>query len=209
MKKSFLLGIFLLSSVVLSSNGTIAYADDATSSANTTVAAGDGTGALIDPNVKPATNSSGSLTIDAVSSFNFGSIKVGVTSKTAETTNNEKLGVQVRDVRGTGAGWALNVKIGTFTNTTNSSRTLSASVSIPKGTVSNGVDSTQGVVAKALVLNSAYANIMNAPKDTGMGRWLDAFESTTDKVTLQNIAQNAYAGSYTATMNWQLVDAPS
>lgn len=209
MKKRFLTCGLLLSSIVVSSYGTIAYADDATSNANTTVTAGDGTGTLIDPNVKPATNSSGSLTIDAVSSFNFGSIKVGVTSKTAETTNNEKLGVQVRDVRGTGAGWALNVKIGTFANTTDSSKTLSASVSIPKGTVSNGVDSTQGVVAKALVLNTAYANIMNAPKDTGMGRWLDAFESTSDKVTLQNIAQNAYAGSYTATMNWQLVDAPS
>ncbi|MBO0473621.1 WxL domain-containing protein [Enterococcus ureasiticus] len=209
MKKRFLTCGLLFSSILLYSNGTTAYADDATSNANTTVSAGDGTGALIDSNVKPATNSSGSLTIDAVSSFNFGTIKVGVTSKTAETTNGEKLGVQVRDVRGTGAGWALNVKVGTFTNTTDSTKTLSASVSIPKGTVSNGVDSTQGVVAKAVVLNQSYANIMNAPKDTGMGRWLDAFESTTDKVTLQNIAQNAYTGSYTATMNWQLVDAPS
>lgn len=209
MKKNFLTCGLLLSSILLYSYGTTAYADDATSNANTTVTAGDGTGDLIDQNVKPPTNSSGPLTIDAVSSFNFGTIKVGTKSKAADTSNGEKLGVQVRDVRGTGAGWALNVKVGTFTNTTDSTKTLSASVSIPKGTVSNGVDSTQGVIAKAVVLNQSYANIMNAPKDTGMGRWLDTFESTTDKVTLQDIAQNAYAGSYTATMNWQLVDAPS
>ncbi|MEG0544188.1 MAG: WxL domain-containing protein [Carnobacterium sp.] len=209
MKKSFFEYSGLFISFIVIFYGESVCADNTDSKVNTTVTSGDGVGTLIDSNVKPATNNSGSLTIDAVSSFNFGSLKVGATSKTAETTNNEKLGVQVRDVRGTGSGWTLNVKISTFENTSDASKSLKATVSIPKGTVSNGFDDVKGVEAKAVDLNQSYTAIMNSPKGTGMGRWLNIFESDTNKVTLKNIAQNAYTGSYTATASWQLVDAPS
>lgn len=186
-----------------------AFAEEASKAASTTnveIIAGDDTNEIIDP-IEPPTNQKGPLVIDAVSSFDFGKIKLGTLTKEAVVPEGKKLGVQVTDKRGTGAGWDLSASITEFQNA-DKTKTLKASVKIPAGQVNTSAsDSSKAAVAKEITLNNTAGTVFSAAKDNGMGSWSDLFEGNSQKVEL-TVPSDAYVSAYTATINWSLQDAP-
>ncbi|MBM7689048.1 hypothetical protein BCR24_09545 [Enterococcus ureilyticus] len=186
-----------------------AFAEEASKAASTTnveIIAGDDTNEIIDP-IEPPTNQKGPLVIDAVSSFDFGKIKLGTLTKEAVVPEGKALGVQVTDKRGTGAGWDLSASITEFQNA-DKTKTLKASVKIPAGQVNTSAsDSSKAAVASEIILNSTAGTVFSASKDNGMGSWSDLFEGNNQKVEL-TVPSDAYVAAYTATINWSLQDAP-
>ncbi|MEI5990890.1 hypothetical protein A5881_002395 [Enterococcus termitis] len=181
-------------------------ASTAASKANVEIIAGDDTNEIIDP-IDPPTGNKGPLVIDAVSSFDFGKIKLGTLTKDAEVPEGKQLGVQVTDKRGTGAGWTLLASITEFENA-DKTKTLKGSVKIPAGKVNTSAsDSSKAAVASGITLNSTAATVFSAAKDNGMGSWSDLFEGNGQKVEL-SVPSDAYVAAYEATINWSLQDAP-
>lgn len=181
-----------------------------TSDLTTSISPGAGKGELIDSEVKPATGSVGDLTIDANSSLSFGAIKIGESSKIAQVPPGEKLGIQIRDVRGTGEGWNLNVKISSFKNTQYPYQEVNAVIEFPKGTLKNGINDNFGRPVNAHThVNQVFQPLLIAKQGHGMGQWLLLFENESNKVKLTNIPSGNLVGNYTADIEWQLTNAPS
>lgn len=195
--------------VAVTTTSVPAFAEETSKAASTTnveIIAGDDGNEIIDP-IEPPTNQKGPLVIDAVSSFDFGQIKLGTLTKEAVVPEGKKLGVQVTDKRGTGAGWDLSASITEFQNA-DKTKTLKASVKIPAGKVNTSAsDNSKAAVAKELTLNNTASTIFSATKDNGMGSWSDLFEENGEKVVL-TVPSDAYVSAYTATINWSLQDAP-
>lgn len=158
--------------------------------------------------IKPETNHKGPLVIDAVSNFNFGKIKLGISNNNALLENGETLGVQVSDTRGTGGGWSLTASISDFSNA-DSTKKLKAELTIPVGKIkSNSSNLLNPAVAAGATLNESPSKILYAQKDSGMGTWSNSFEGNSQKVNLV-IPTDSYIDSYSAIINWSLQDAPT
>lgn len=174
--------------------------------ANVEIIAGDDENEIIDP-IEPPTGQKGPLVIDAVSSFDFGKIKLGTLTQNAVVPAEKVLGVQVTDKRGTGDGWDLSASITEFENEAKT-KTLKASVTIPEGKVNTTAsDPTKKAVAKGITLNDQAATVFSATKDNGMGSWSNLFEGNDEKVKI-TVPSDAYVSAYKATINWSLQDAP-
>ncbi|WP_430536311.1 WxL domain-containing protein [Listeria rocourtiae] len=182
----------------------------------------------VDPDsTDPGTN--GPLSLDYVSSFDFGTQTISGETKTY-TAKLDKMSVggsqidvpnnvQVTDNRGSNTGWQLTVsENGQLTD--ESSRNLDgAEIKIAKATAITKSDSdiTAPTVATSIALNpdGTASMVMNAEADQGMGHWIDNFgaDSTeaSDAVTLSVPGKSAkYADSaYTTTLTWTLSDTPS
>ena len=158
--------------------------------------------------VQPGTGHTGSLVIDTVSNFNFGKVKLGVTTQNAIPVEGETLGAQVTDVRGTGAGWSLMASITEFSNS-DETKKLKAQLTIPSGKV-KGTDanSLTPAIASGATLNESPSKILYAEQNSGMGTWSNAFEGNSGKVNLL-IPTDSYIDSYSAIINWSLQDAPA
>ncbi|MDZ5759993.1 WxL domain-containing protein [Carnobacterium maltaromaticum] len=167
----------------------------------------------IDPVEPPMT---GPLRIDAVSSFNFGSVKLGegkgvyeaIKTIDEETQKESVLGLQVTDSRGTGVGWSVGVKISDFDGKIPSNILKGAEVTIPKGSLkTNSADDKKAPITVGVSLTKESTPIFTAEKDTGMGTWANLFEGSNEKVTL-TVPEGNYADQYSADITWTLQNAP-
>lgn len=180
-----------------------------TSDMKTMIDSGLGKGELIDSEVKPATENTGDLTIDAASFISFGAIKIGEQSKVAQVPQGEKLGIQVRDVRGTGEGWSLNVKMSPFKSPQHPDKLIAPLLELPKGTLKNGInDNFASPTNFPIQVNQLFQPFLVAGNNQGMGQWLLLFENENTKVKLTNIPSDSLSGDYTADIDWQLMNAP-
>ncbi|MDW5523890.1 WxL domain-containing protein [Carnobacterium maltaromaticum] len=212
--KLVLLTIATTGAMTLASQMSLAAeADKADSKATVTLEQGEVTGPVdpIDPSEPGGeTGHEGPLTIDNVTPFEFGTHDISSNSEiyTATATNPN---IQVSDRRGTGQGWTLQVGLSTFVETTDNSIVLKgASLSIPKGVMK----STEGNVSEepinfGITLDADGSGsdiLMNADEKTGMGTWVDSLDSENVKLA---VPAGNFAGEYSATLNWSLVDAPT
>ncbi len=172
---------------------------------------------IVDPtDPTDPTGQKGILTLDAVSSFDFGTIaldgKAVPTSSIVKKNDKDvpyKQGLQVTDKRGTGAGWKVTVGLSDFKGE-NNHLLKGATVEFPVGKLhtNNGNDDHSPTSsAITLQVNGGAQTILTANKDTGMGSWYDEFEDpTTVKL---NVPGGQYADNYTANLNWTLTDTPA
>jgi hypothetical protein len=170
----------------------------------------------IDPDDTPdnsntPTGNTGVLRIDYISNIDFGTQTISgklETYKASEPTLRTE--AQVSDLRGTGAGWHLQVNYDTekpgFVAADNQVL-KGAELTLPVGSATSTADnqSTAPTVNTLTVGNDAQ-NIMNAESMTGLGTWAD--EMDTSNVTLKVPSGNVQ-GDYTATLVWTLTDAPA
>lgn len=206
-KKSFFFVLIISLCTYFELNSMVVKAE--TSDVTTSIDSGIGKGELIDSEVKPETGNIGDLTIDAVSFISFGTIKIGKNSKEAQVPNGEKLGIQIRDVRGTGEGWSLNVKISPFKSSQHPEQGITPLLELPKGTLKNGIDDNFNPPTNSSIqVNQEFQALLIAEKEHGMGQWLLLFEDNANKVKLTNIPSSSLLGDYTADIDWQLSNAP-
>lgn len=161
----------------------------------------------------PGTGNKGPLTIDYVSSIEFGKQEI----KEKEAIYNAKTEhpyVQVTDRRGTGAGWTLKASIDEFNNEDQTKVLKGAELLLKNG----DVKSTSGNVSEKpqgydVALNKDLKVIMQAEADQGMGTWIDVFSGTKDNN--ENVQLKVPAGSakadqtYSSIIHWELTDAPA
>ncbi|MDG4588715.1 WxL domain-containing protein [Enterococcus faecium] len=168
----------------------------------------------IDPDDNPPSNdptgNTGDLRIDYISNIDFGTQTISgktetyIAEKPASLTES-----QVSDLRGTGAGWHLQVNYDTEKpGFTSEDKTLSgAELTLPSGTAKSVADNKATPPATSeVVVNNAAQNIMTATANTGLGTWAD--EMDTANVSLK-VPSGNLVGDYTATLVWTLSDAPA
>lgn len=168
----------------------------------------------IDPDDNPPSNdptgNTGDLRIDYISNIDFGTQTISgktetyIAEKPASLTES-----QVSDLRGTGAGWHLQVNYDTEKpGFTSEDKTLSgAELTLPSGTAKSVADNkATPPVTSEVVVNDAAQNIMTAAANTGLGTWAD--EMDTANVSLK-VPSGNLVGDYTATLVWTLSDAPA
>lgn len=168
----------------------------------------------IDPDDNPPSNdptgNTGDLRIDYISNIDFGTQTISgktetyIAEKPASLTES-----QVSDLRGTGAGWHLQVNYDTEKpGFTSEDKTLSgAELTLPSGTAKSVADNKATPPATSeVVVNGAAQNIMTAAANTGLGTWAD--EMDTANVSLK-VPSGNLVGDYTATLVWTLSDAPA
>lgn len=190
----------------------------------------------------PEKGTPGPLSIDFASSLDFGKNKISNKDEIyyaepqhiyfddgtpAKDVSNY---VQVSDKRGTNAGWSLKVKQEKqlFNKKTQNQELVGAQIRVRESIpVSNQLDtlgvviSTPRVVDVSLVPGSSSL-VMNAPKGTGSGTWLDVFgklktlEVNGKKVLKDTGVSLSIPGStpkdavqYKSKLTWQLSDTPS
>lgn len=133
----------------------------------------------IDPDDNPPSNdptgNTGDLRIDYISNIDFGTQTISgktetyIAEKPASLTES-----QVSDLRGTGAGWHLQVNYDTEKpGFTSEDKTLSgAELTLPSGTAKSVADNKATPPATSeVVVNDAAQNIMTAAANTGLGTW--------------------------------------
>lgn len=168
----------------------------------------------IDPDDNPPSNdptgNTGDLRIDYISNIDFGTQTISgktetyIAEKPASLTES-----QVSDLRGTGAGWHLQVNYDTEKpGFTSEDKTLSgAELTLLSGTAKSVADNKATPPATSeVVVNDAAQNIMTAAANTGLGTWAD--EMDTANVSLK-VPSGNLVGDYTATLVWTLSDAPA
>lgn len=161
----------------------------------------------------PGTGNEGPLSIDYVSNIEFGEHEI--TSGTqVYNAQNENPFVQVSDNRGTGAGWTLSATASEFASTDGSKVLKGAELSFKNGEVKTKPNNvSKEAVHHDVTFNNSDAKVlMDAGVDAGRGTWIDVFSGeagNNDKVQLKVLEGSADAGvDYTATINWELADAP-
>ncbi|MDT0111228.1 WxL domain-containing protein [Listeria booriae] len=170
----------------------------------------------------------GPLSIDYVSDFDFGIQEISGETKTynakldsvkvdgedVDVPNN----VQVSDNRGNNSGWHLTVaENGQLQDGTNRSLT-GAQIAITKGTASTkpgtGIDAPTTASAITLNPDGTSAMVMNADADQGMGQWVDSFGANTTEaadavqLTVPGSSEKYADTAYTTTLTWTLSDTP-
>ncbi|QBO35541.1 WxL domain-containing protein [Periweissella cryptocerci] len=190
-----------------------------------------------DTPVTPGT--SGPLSIDYISNFDFGSQQITTATKTYEATAQSftdakqaaaPLYAQVTDNRGSDAGWNLSAKVSKFTSGANEltgAQISLANSAAVKATTNNAVAPT---VSNVTLDPANAATVASAAKGAGAGTWVDSFGSNsdlgsatdtatdgttssrdTDKAVTLEVPNggNAKAQKYTATIDWTLADTPA
>lgn len=178
-----------------------------------------------DPNDGTTTNQTGPLQINYLSNLNFGD-NIAITSKTitANVKNDTPRFFQVSDLRGTAAGWKMNVSLGEFTPTGTAPATTKpitgATITFKNGEAVTSNDAVNGQDVDAAVThdttlsagNTGVQTLMSADKGTGRGTWLARYTAKSGASDNENIVFSAPTNSitantsYQATLTWQLVD---
>ncbi|MGF9853136.1 WxL domain-containing protein [Bacillus paramobilis] len=150
----------------------------------------------------------GNLTIDYVSSLDFGSFQLQSESVTLKANQNREKDpkVQVTDKRGTGEGWTLTVAQTKEFKSTKGHTLAGAKLTLPVGNLkTNNINKESAPSTKSVVVNAEPNIIMTAAKDQGLGTWVDEFAR--ENTTLEIPAGN-YAGIYESELTWTLSNAP-
>lgn len=215
-----LTSMMLLSTVGFGSSVNAATASTATSDGKISFIAGDdevtppvGPTDPVDPG-NPGTGNKGPLSIDYVSNIKFGEHKISG-KNTIYSALNEKPYVQVTDLRGSGAGWNLTAKASEFKSADGTKVLKGAELSFKNAQVQAGSaeNVSSAPVATDLTFNNKDSQpVLNAEKDSGKGTWLNLWSGNAqknDNVQLKVLAGTADANTeYTATITWELLDAP-
>ncbi|CAD5898848.1 conserved hypothetical protein [Carnobacterium maltaromaticum] len=143
----------------------------------------------------------GGLTIAQVPNFNFDKVKSGETSKTLTQQNSA---IEVNDLRGTKMGWKLQASMTDFS--LKDGKKLKANLALAKGIPTNEDKNVSGISTSDVTLNAVPQTIMTAKKNTGIKKTTGTFKN--ENISLINIAPGSRIGSYNATVNWILLDAP-
>ncbi|MDT2596755.1 WxL domain-containing protein [Enterococcus dongliensis] len=157
------------------------------------------------------TGNTGSLRIDYISNIDFGKQTIAATNKTYTAVKpNNKVLAQVTDLRGSGAGWILQVNYDGTNGFVDDTKILKGAVlSLPAGeaaTTTDNVSSDQPATTNALEVNNSAQTIMSATANTGLGVWGDKMDPAAVKLA---VPAGNLAGNYTATLVWTLSDAPA
>lgn len=176
------------------------------------------------------TGNKGPLSIDLVSNYRFGGVKISGNDNTykAKPTRVADKGttvfydranyVQVTDNRGTGAGWKLTVSQPTALKHSSNSEIVGTKLSLLNG-ISNSVykeaTNTPATAASVVIQpGEAAVPVVTAAADQGIGTWTHAFGKDAvegaESVQLyipgnQKIAK----GNYSTKLHWTLVDDAS
>lgn len=179
---------------------------------------------------KEITGNKGNLTIDYISNFHFGAVKMSGNAKSffaENTVNKDQVTkrpnfVQVSDHRGTGAGWTLTVKQDTpFAVADGSAKIEGTTLSLLNGYVNSvnntGVD-VRPVANQSIVLKpgEAAVKVSGAAADgtKGMGSWTTAFGDS-EEAGLKSVKLSIPANTkiekkeYATSLTWTLSDDPS
>ena len=219
MKKMILITA-LFSCATLGSTVVHAEDKDATSTAKIGISQADPDNPVgpidpIDPDDNPSSNdptgNTGVLRIDYISNIDFGTQTIsGSTETYAAQKPSLRTEAQVSDLRGTGAGWNLQVNYdseSTGFKTQSGQELKGAQLTLPTGTPKTVNDNQSATPSTAVVtVNTEAQNIMTSAVNTGLGTWAD--QMTTTDVSLK-VPSGNLAGDYTATLEWTLTDAPA
>jgi hypothetical protein len=149
----------------------------------------------------------GILTLDEVSSIDFGANEVSSDTEIYQTTTEDPF-IQVTDNRGSGAGWSVAAQMGNFTKDTETTTLLGSKVKLMNGVMTSLGSSEAPAPNQAveLIAGGASVNVVNASSNTGMGTWVDNWSQS--DVTLEVLGGTATTGNHTAVITWTLTDAP-
>lgn len=182
----------------------------------------------VDPTnpIGPNPGTSGPLSIDYASSFDFGVQKITSNTKKynvaaqkfTDKNGVEKEGpnfVQVTDNRGLEAGWSLTVKQNAqFTSTTGKVLT-GARITLKNGVVVTASESAKPTGYKPIVLTTdgSEAKVMSAKAKQGAGTYLLSWgtNATTGRTSVELEVPGSttkYAEVYKTTLTWVLTDVP-
>lgn len=184
------------------------------------------------PDGKPDPGTSGPLSIDFASSFDFGTHPVGTTgvvyaaaqsgtdSSGATTTRDNY--VQVTDKRGSFAGWSLTVTQDSQFSTTAGDQLVGAALTLGNGAIQGKATSLPANVStETTVLTPGVTSgiILGATEGNGVGTSLLNFGSADGKTNADSSvaldlgtvvnASNQKAQAYTANLTWTLGDTPA
>src|SRR5690606_7882454 len=226
----FMLSVLLLAPFALFSAAKAFAQSSFTSNASITFVPGEGTPPVLDPTdptqpfepgVEPGdtsddpTNDAGPLTLDYVSSLDFGSHSIESEATIYESTVLRPF-IQVTDRRGIGDGWHVTAQLSAFANETET--TLPGAVLTLKNgsvisTTTGGEPTANDPVA--LYAGGAAEIVVNAQENEGLGTWITRWfpvnpsvPNVNDSVTLEIPAGAATVGDHQATITWTLHDAP-
>ncbi|MHC9533415.1 WxL domain-containing protein [Dellaglioa sp. L3N] len=161
-----------------------------------------------DPGDPGDTGNTGNLAIVyATDAISFGTDLTIPTSKATTVNAIDMLSLEVGDIRGTNAGWELDVAASDFV-AKNGDVLTGAKVELGKGDVSV-VDAAEGVktaVSTGLTENDKAQAVLTAKDGIGSGITVDNIKKTDISLTIPTGV--AKAESYSSTMNWTLKDAP-
>jgi len=198
-----------------------AYAEDKvkTTNGNVEILAGDGSEVVppIEEPSEPGTGDKGPLSLDYISNLDFGKVKLSSGETITEVsgpTNTEGTmltkGLQVSDLRGTGAGWKVTIGLSTFAGTEDQTRVLKgAKITLPLGTLSTNNEDKNNVptsFAKTIEAGGDSAEIFTATKNQGMGTWFSKWDPKEVKLSVPG---GQYADKYVANLTWTLSDTPA
>lgn len=164
---------------------------------------------------------SGDLTLDFVSSFDFGNHPISkndeIYSAAAQKTEDGKSipnFVQVTDLRGTGNGWSLNVQQQSQFLANNDGRELEgAQIQITNGVMTSESTNTPQDVTESVNLTPGVSEkIVTANEHEGTGTWVYGFgnDSTKEESVHLAVPGKSFkaADSYKTVLTWALLDAP-
>lgn len=165
----------------------------------------------------PPTGETGPLTLDYVSSIDFGENEIESNSQIYESSTLRPF-IQVTDRRGTSEGWSVTASASAFEATVDEEikETLPGTViTFSNGEVVSTSTSEAPTPSDQVVLATGgdAAEVVTASVDTGLGSWINRWfpsEETVanDHVTLEVPSGAATIGQHTATIAWTLTDAP-
>lgn len=168
----------------------------------------------------PPTENTGPLSMDYVSSVDFGTNQISSKRAVYESTSKKPF-IQVSDARGTGSGWDVTASVSNFVNDSGESSLPGAALSFENGEIKTTSDNVSqdnpptGSQNIVLATDGTPANVMTANNDQGLGTWIERWfptkqeSSTNNNVTLAVPAGSASTGTHTAEVTWTLTSAPT
>lgn len=154
----------------------------------------------------------GALTLEAVSTINYGSQTISVNDAAYIPTNPETIKVVVSDARGTNAGWKLSGKLNGFKDSAAAASLPNASLNFKNTQAVTNSDADAPTPVNAIKLTSGTSTaspFASAATGAGAGTWTFTWPDSENKgVTLNVPAAMATLGKHTSTIDWTLADAP-
>lgn len=167
--------------------------------------------------IDDGTGNTGPLTLDYVSSLDFGNQKISLVDQKYETTILRPF-IQVTDRRIEPTGWIVQLKSTEIANESDPTEILNgATISFKNSEcISNLGDKYTAPIPEDFILTTdeAIFNVVSAIEGAGRGTWITKWcavsreEMTNENITLTVPGGTAKPGKYSATLTWVLSNAP-